>query len=198
MKRFILLLLLIAGILQMSALGQNDRSRVYARAGGNITFASFNGNNGPLMYMPSLNITPGLRVIQGTDFSLALTMPISFGKATNDFWTSYSEYGIDLPVMVEFDFGAATGNSKTSGNGVTVGAGIGWLYMGEYTYIDNQNIARTQSLEILGYRLNFGYSFGKDPTGSRTMVMATFGGTPMNQTKYTFSIGIYLVVGNRK
>jgi hypothetical protein len=181
----------------MRVIGQNDLPRLYFRGGGNLTFAMFGGSYGPAMFMPSLNLTPGLRIAQGTDFALAVTMPISWGKATNDFWISYSEYGVDLPLMVEFDFGSATGNSRTNRAGFTVGAGIGWLYMGEFPYIDSQNIARTESLQILGYRFNMGYSFGKDPTGDRTMIMMNFGGSPIYQ-RYTFSIGLYFIFGNRK
>jgi hypothetical protein len=198
MKRFRLFLLIIVVISRTPAIAQNQLPIFYSRAGANLTFASFNGNNGPLMFMPSLNITPGLRIIQGSDFALIATLPISWGKATNDFWLTYSEYGIDLPVMLEFNFGASTGNSKTSRTGITIGAGGGWLYMGEYPYIDNQNNARTESLEIWGYRFNLGYSFGRDPDGSRTMLMFNFGGSFFSNTRYTFSIGMYLIVGNRK
>jgi hypothetical protein len=198
MKQFLLLIYIITVISYKSAIGQNNLSRGYMRGGVSLTFASFNGNAGPVMFMPSLNLTPGLRIIQGTDFALTVTMPITVGKATNDFWLTYSEYGIDLPVMVELNFGAATANSKTSGNGITLGAGIGWLYMGEYQTIDDQNNIHNQSLEILGYRMNLGYSFGKDPSGSRTMVMITYGGSPVYLTRSTFSIGIYFLMGNRK
>jgi len=179
-------------------IAQSHLSLLYLRGGVNLTCSGYNNYTGPFFYMPSVNLTPGFRILQETDFALVMTMPVSIGKSTYDFWTDYSTYGIDVPVMLEFNLGASTGNSRTTGNGITIGAGAGYLNLGEYTYLDDSDMYQTRSMDFWGYRFCFGYSFGKDPNGDRTMVMINYGRSFTGPLKYTFTIGLYLIMGNRK
>jgi hypothetical protein len=147
--------------------------------------------------MPALNVTPGLRMIQGQDFALVLTMPVSVGISSDDY-ANVSYLALDLPVMLEFNFGPATGNSASGHPGVMIGAGAGYLIAGQYGDASNDAIYGTRQMDFWGWRLSFGMSFGKDPDGTRIMLAANYGRNFTADQKSMASLGLYFIMGNCK
>ncbi len=177
------------------AIAQKPASIGYFRCGLNLN--SSWPEKGRLFLFPAINLTPGLRILQGRDFAMALTLPISAGYSSDNYYhTGY--FGLDVPAMLEFNFGAAAGNSATSGLGFMLGAGAGYQIAGSYDNSSFDDEYRPGDMDFWGYRLNFGVSFGKDSTGDRTMVVANFGKSFTPDRKYTVSIGFYMILGNRR
>jgi hypothetical protein len=128
---------------------------------------------------------------------MVLTLPMSIGYSSDNYYhTGY--FGLDVPAMLEFNFGAAAGNSATSGVGFMLGAGAGYQAVGSYNNSTFDDEDRSSDMDFWGYRLNFGISLGKDPTGDRSMIAASFGKSFTRDKKYTISIGVCMILGNRK
>jgi hypothetical protein len=100
--------------------------------------------------------------------------------------------------MLEFDFGSSAGNSATSGAGFMIGAGIGYQAVGRYYDSNTDPESQDRHMDFWGYRLSLGFSVGKDSTGDRTLIACNFGKSLTPDKKYTASIGIYFILGNRK
>lgn len=178
------------------AIAQKPSSVGYFRAGLNLTFAAPQKGS-ELFVMPALNITPGLRMIQGQDFALVLTLPVSVGISSDDY-AHVTYLAVDLPAMLEFNFGPATGNSASGQPGFMVGAGAGYLIAGQYGDNTNDEIYGTRQLDFWGWRLSCGASFGKDTNGSRVMIAVNYGRNFTIDKKSMISLGFYLIMGNRK
>ena len=179
-----------------SALAQKPASIGYFRVGLNVSFAAPQKGS-DLFVMPALNITPGLRMIQGQDFALVLTLPVSVGISSDDY-AHVTYLAVDLPAMMEFNFGPATGNSASGQPGFMVGAGAGYLIAGQYGDNINDDVYGTRQLDFWGWRLSFGVSFGKEADGSRVMIAANYGRNFTVDKKSMFSLGLYFIMGNRK
>jgi hypothetical protein len=189
-------LLLFTLFFTFSAIAQKSASIGYFRLGANLNFAGpKEGDNGFTMW--AINVTPGLRMIQGQDFALVLAMPVSAGISTNDD-THVSHLAVDLPVMLEFNFGTATGNSASAHPGIMIGAGAGYLIGGQYGDASNDETYGTRQLDFWGWRLSFGICFGKDPDGTRIMLAASYGRNFTADKKSMASFGFYFIMGNRK
>jgi hypothetical protein len=195
MKIILTSLFMIVQLYGFPSMAQKPASIGYFRGGVNLNFSW--PENGKLFCIPAFNLTPGLRIVQGSDFAMVLTMPITVGYSSDNYYhTGYA--GLDVPVMLEFNFGAATGNSATSGVGFMIGAGAGYQDVGTYDNSISDYGTQKSDMDFWGYRLSFGISFGKDPTGDRTMITTSFGRSFTLDKKYTFSIGAYIILGNRK
>ena len=136
-------------------------------------------------------------MIQGQDFALVLTLPVSVGVSSDDY-AHVSYLAVDLPAMLEFNFGPATGNSASGQPGFMVGAGAGYLIAGQYGDNTNDEIYGTRQLDFWGWRLSCGVSFGKETDGSRVMIAANYGRNFTVDKKSMVSLGLYLIMGNRK
>jgi hypothetical protein len=193
MKIVLTSLYFFALLFSAPAIAQKPASIGYFRCGANLNFSW--PEKGKIFLIPAFNLTPGLRIIQGTDFAIVITLPVSIGYSSDNYYhTGY--FGLDVPAMLEFNFGAATGNSATSGVGFMLGAGAGYQAVGSYDNSSFNDEDQFSDMDFWGYRLSFGASFGKDPTGDRNMIVANFGQSLTQDRKYTISIGIYLILGN--
>ena len=182
--------------LACTAIAQKPASVGYFRVGLNLNFAAPQKGS-DLFVMPALNITPGLRLIEGQDFALVLAMPLSVGISSDDY-KHVTYLALDLPAMLEFHFGPATGNSVSCRPGFMLGAGAGYLVAGQYADYNNDPENPTRQLDFWGWRLSFGMSFGNDPDGTRVMIAASIGGNFTADQKSMSYIGLYFIMGNRK
>ena len=196
MKKFNPFPILILLLFNISANAQKPASIGYFRLGANLNFASPEKGS-DLFVMPALNVTPGLRMIQGQDFALVLTMPVSVGISSDDY-AHVTYLAVDLPAMLEFNFGPATGNSASGQPGFMIGAGAGYLIAGQYADTNDDPENTTRQLDFWGWRLSFGVSFGKDPDGTRVLLAANYGRNFTVDKKSMISIGLYFIMGNRK
>jgi hypothetical protein len=195
MKLVPVYIIMITGLCCSSVVAQKPASIGYFRGGANLNFSW--PEQGKLFCIPAFNLTPGLRIVQGTDFALVLTLPISAGYSSDNYYhTGY--IGLDIPAMLEFNFGAATGNSATSGVGFMLGMGAGYQTVGTYDNSSFNDEVEYSEMDFWGSRFSFGISFGKDPSGDRSMIIAGYGKSFTVDKKYTISIGAYIILGNRK
>jgi hypothetical protein len=196
MKKFNLYTFLIFIFFSNSPMAQKPASIGYFRLGANLNFAAPEKGN-DVFVMPALNITPGLRMIQGQDFAMVLALPVSVGISSDDY-AHVTYLAVDLPAMLEFNFGPATGNSASRQPGFMFGAGAGYLIAGEYADANDDPENTTRQLDFWGWRLSFGVSFGKDTDGTRILLAANYGRNFTVDKKSMFSIGLYAIMGNRK
>lgn len=193
---------ILIAIFSSSSFAQKKyESNVYLRAGLTLFFPW--ESHGDELFFPSLSIAPGFRIVQGNDFALIATLPVSAGIVLNTWNDSY--FGFDVPAMLELHFASATGNSLKNRAGFMLGAGAGYHFAGDYRYpyhydYEDPNLYEYRQLDFWGYRLMAGVSFGKDATGAgdRLMILGQFGQSLASEKKYTIGIGIYGIVGNRK
>lgn len=160
--------------------------------------------DGPVF--PAFTFSPGVRIVQGSDFALVASLPLSVGIAFAEM--DYSYLGIDVPAMLEFHFGSATGNTNKTA-GFMLGAGAGYQYAGEtynpymvgYDDYDYWDTATVHQLDFWGYRLQAGVTFGKEREGQygdRSMILLQYGRSLASDKKYTIGVGFYMSVGNRR
>lgn len=202
MKRLYFLIPVLFLSLSFSSIAQKKyASNVYVRLGGSLFFPW--ESQGNALFFPALTIGPGFRIIQGTDFALIASLPISAGAVFNTYNESY--FGFDAPAMLEMHFGSATGNSKDKSAGFVLGAGAGYHFTGDYRYpyyydYENPDYYEYRQLDFWGYRLLAGVSFGKDRTGSgdRGMIAVQYGRSLASDKKYTIGVGLYGIIGNTK
>ncbi|MGE5107902.1 MAG: hypothetical protein ACM3H8_10180, partial [Sphingobacteriales bacterium] len=114
----------------------------------------------------AITISPGLRLIQGKDFALSLTAPISIGASSRS--NTYLDLGVDLPAMLETHFGSATGNQDKVSLGGILGAGVAYHY--SKNYYDSFDDVK---VSFGGYRFHGGISFSKDDNGDRFLILAS-------------------------
>ena len=69
-------------------IAQKPASIRYFRGGPNLHI--FGSEQSSLFVFPALNLTPGLRIIQGRDFALVMTMPISVGYSSDHHGRSFT------------------------------------------------------------------------------------------------------------
>jgi hypothetical protein len=199
MKRIILIGLILMSFFQTVS-AQKPASLIYFRIGGSF-FVSWK-NDFKAFYIPAVTVVPGFRLIQSKDFALTISAPVSIGPSFKVFEKSY--WGVDLPALMELHIGSSAGNSGTSNIGFMLGAGVAYHYAGKYkeddSYIYNNGIGNilVDELSFAGYRFIAGISFGKNKSGDRGLITATFGKDFDHEKDFVTGIGIAFILGNRK
>lgn len=200
-KKLVIILSVLLGLFASSESVSQKKyaSVVYVRAG--LTAFVPWEEHGETLFFPGLTIGPGLRIIQGRDFALVATLPVTVGAAFAE-W-DYSYLGVDVPAMLECHFGSSTGNTDKP-MGFMLGAGVGYHYAGEYyyDYYDydyEDHDGENRQLDFWGLRLAAGVTFGKDQAGNgdRMMIMAQYSKNLASEKKYTAGLGFYLSLGNK-
>jgi hypothetical protein len=183
----IILQVLLLQLIFFPVIAQEDRDeRAYLRAGVNL-FTTWSGNQDPFV-MGTFNIAPGFQLIKGRDVSATITLPLSAGGAFREIGNSY--FGMDVPAMLEFHFGSATGENRRSKLGLMLGGGAGYIL----TAIEDEYTGRTRSIDFWGLRFHTGISFGKLGSAGKGMVIASFGKSFTGNTKYTLGLGLAVIL----
>lgn len=193
MKKVIFLFSCLLFTLLFSATAQK-RDIFYFRFGGNIFFSG-NKEKGPFFF-PALSFAPGIRIAQSKDFALVLAAPISIGSS---FRSSNSSYlGIDAPATLEFNFGSAAGNNENSHFGFILGAGAGYHYAGNYADTYTDPFSDFRHFDFWGYRLESGFTFGKEGNGSQVMILFNYGRGFTAEKRTMIGAGLVFTMGNIK
>jgi hypothetical protein len=133
---------------------------------------------------PAFTLTTGIHLIRKQTFSITLDVPLSVGGYK-------SIYGLaDLPVMLDLNIGAASGNSDAV-LGLRVGTGIG----ASLSEIGNRY--GSMDKPIVGYewgvRCNFGVVLGSKKSNDKFMLLYTFRSDREPGTGNLFGLGIHLI-----
>ena len=159
----------------------------YLRLGLSLFTSWLSNDDDKVVIFPALTVTPGLNLVQGKNFSAAITFPISVGFSikTNTY------FGVDLPGMFEINIGSAAGNNENSNLGFMLGAGGAYHYSENY-YLDDYDRVKS---DFWGYRFHFGVSWGKDFSGDKTLLLVSYGRGISDNRKNIIGIGIFMVMG---
>jgi hypothetical protein len=146
-----------------------------------------------IAFFPGITVGAGIRMIQGKDFELILSAPITFGATLK----SHVFAGFDLPAMIDLNIASAAHNNSESKLGFVVGAGVAYFYITNY-YDDE--IPEKIHIEFWDWRFQSGISlgrfgenrlftvsYGRSMTGNNGHVFgmhaqASFGGTKRSKT----------------
>jgi len=140
---------------------------------------------------PAFTVTPGLRLVQNKNFTLALNFPLSAGGT----FRSDTFLGIDLPAMLSLHFGSAAANNDNSKLGFILGAGA--AYMDVVNFYDNVNFEKVRT-EFWGYRFNAGVSFKADRNqGGVPAIIFSFGRSVNGKDAYMVGIGLHFILSNK-
>jgi hypothetical protein len=180
--------------LSLISTAQKPASNFYFRVGGNL-FVSWQ-KDGESFFLPTINATPGLRLVQSKDFALTVTAPVSVGP----FFKSGSNitYGADFPAMVELSLASATGNAEKAELGLLIGAGFSYHLLGRYRDSNEPSgtVNTWKSADFWGLRFNAGISFGKSKSGDRGILIGGFGESVTSDKRYIVSLGLAYIIGN--
>lgn len=130
-----------------------------------------NKPGGDLIFFPGLTVAPGLRLMQGDNFVMTLSTPLSFGLSGR----TISYFGIDVPAMIDVSFGSAAGNTSHSKVGVVLGAGWAYLYAENVSTDLSTGVQGFSSADFYGPRVQVGLSFASGGDRSAPMVMFSYG-----------------------
>ena len=138
-----------------------------------------------ILFFPGITISPGIRMIQGKEFALTLSTPITFGATfKSDTWA-----GFDLPAMVDFSIASAADNDLKSKLGFVVGAGVAYFYA--TNYYDEELFEKVHT-EFWGWRFQSGISLGK--FGEKCLLLFSYGRSMSGNNGHVFGIHIQLIL----
>ena len=185
------------------AFAQSESKLLYVRAGLSL-FVAENKPGSDLIFFPGFTLAPGMRLMNGNNFALSLSSPISIGWSGRN----VSYFGFDAPIMFDISLGSAAGNPDKSNFGVILGAGLAYLYAENVSTDYNTGLQGFSSADFTGPRFQLGFSFGKDQDNSAPMVMFSYGrswtstgdgfGRGSLGPGHVWGVSIQLVMGRKK
>ena len=190
-KLFLLAIICLGNSTQIRA---QKRSPFSLSAGISLFVGSKTGSGTTLL--PSITVGPGVKFLQAQDFSIALDVPVTAG------WNFKhgTYFGIDVPAMINFQFGSAAGNNENAKFGIIAGAGAGYTNFANYHEITTTPILTTSitaHTEFWGYRLKLGASFKPDAESSFVpSVVLNFGKSINGNGGYVFGISLLAIMMN--
>jgi hypothetical protein len=199
MRKVICLLLFCSGVLTgVFAQNQSDtalkaadglktkKGLAYFRGG--ISFLlPFTQQGNPVVF-PGVTIAPGLRLIQNDQFIMSLSVPITaWGTFKYDYLL-----GIDIPFMLDFTIGSATGENQKNSSGFVVG--IGYAYMDAVNNYDSGEGIYKRS-EFWGWRVQVGIDIGKENAeNDRDILFLSYGRSLADRRFWMVGIGVQLMI----
>ena len=165
---------------------ERKRQILYLRLGVSLLFP-INRESNPVIF-PALTIVPGIRILEENNFIVSLSAPISLmGTFKTDLLL-----GIDLPLMLDFSFGAATANKNLSTVGFVAGAGM--AYIDAVNNYDNTD-GYYKRANFWGYRLQFGIDVGKENVGNdRDILFLTYGRSLTDRRNWMIGISFQVML----
>ncbi len=191
MRRILFITLLTVTAITTTA--QKYQSPLYLRGGFSL-FASWVTYD-HTVFFPGISVAPGIRLIQGDDMAVALSAPLTIGASFKNHDNTF--LGLDLPVMMEFNFGTATGNASKPKAGFMLGAGIAFHHAGRYERDLFGDEISYEQVSFFGYRAIAGISFNKEKDGSAPMITFSWGKPFNHVNKALIGIGASFILGNR-
>jgi len=158
----------------------------YFRVGASLLIP-FNQQSDPVIF-PALTFVPGIRILEENNFIVSLSVPISLmGTFKTDLLL-----GIDVPVMLDFSFGAAAANNNRSTVGFVAGAGM--AYIDAVNNYDNME-GYLKRADFWGYRLQFGIDIGKENEGNdRDIIFLTYGRSLADRRNWMIGISFQMML----
>lgn len=128
----------------------------------------FNQQGNPVIF-PGLTLAPGIRVFQTDNFIFSLSVPITtWGTFKYDYLL-----GIDLPIMIDVNIGAAAAGDQRSGMGYILG--IGYAYTDAVNNYDGKEGIYRRS-DFWGLRIEFGIDIGiENNDNDRDILFVNYG-----------------------
>lgn len=147
----------------------------------------FNQQGNPIIF-PGLTVAPGLRVFQTNNFIFSLNVPITtWGTFKYDYLL-----GIDLPIMIDVNIGAAAAGEQRSGMGFIVG--IGYAYTDAVNNYDGEEGIYRRS-DFWGWRLEFGIDIGKEnQDNDRDILFVHYGRSLADRRFWMVGIGLQVML----
>lgn len=196
------LLTLVCLTVSACAFAQSESKLLYVRAGLSLLVAE-NKPGSDLIFFPGFTLAPGMRLMNGDNFALSLSAPLSLGFSGRN----VSYFGFDAPIMFDISLGSAAGNPDDSKFGVIMGAGLAYLYA-ENVSTDSYGTQRFSSADFTGPRFQLGFSFKKEPDNTAPMVLFSYGRSWTSTGKgfgrgsfgdgHVWGVSIQLVMGRKK
>jgi hypothetical protein len=142
-----------------------------------------------IAFFPGITVSPGIRMIQGKDFALTLSAPITFGATLkSDIYA-----GFDLPAMIDLSIASAADNDPKSKLGFVVGAGVAYFYI---TNNYDEGIPEKIHTEFWGWRFQSGISLGN--FGGKSLFLVSYGRIMTGNKGLVFGLLGQAIVGRAK
>ncbi len=139
--------------------------------GGVSLFMAENKPGSDLIFFPGFTLAPGMRLMNGDNFALSLSAPLSIGWSGRN----VSYFGFDAPIMFDISLGSAAGNPDKSNFGVIMGAGLAYLYAENVSTDYTTGLQEFSSADFSGPRFQLGFSFDKEDDNGAPMVLFSYG-----------------------
>jgi hypothetical protein len=176
---------------------------LYVRGGVSL-FIAENKPGSDLIFFPGFTVAPGMRLMNGDNFAVSLSAPLSIGWSGRN----VSYFGFDAPIMFDISLGSAAGNPDKSNFGVIMGAGLAYLYAENVSTDYTTGLQEFSSADFTGPRFQFGISFNKQYDNSAPIVLFSYGrswtstghgfGRGSLGPGHLWGISIQLVMGRKK
>jgi hypothetical protein len=162
MRQFFTLIFVACFLLSPITKAQSKKSNYFAHSAGFIFFGATEYFSAGVVYSPRINfliLSEKSTFSVGTHLGLGANFNYSSDSRGNS--SSSSSYAVDLPLMIEYNFGnAATRNANTKFGGFA-GAGYGWhnATRGFFTTYTGSAQPEDADLHISGLAVNAGFRF---------------------------------------
>ena len=190
MKKFIFLYVFS---LLIAIFGTAQKRSVFNFSGGLSLLAGWKNNEGNTL-LPSITLSPGIKFIQSKNFALVVDLPVTAG------WNfkKGTYFGIDVPLMLNLNFGSAAANNDSARFGILIGAGLGYTNLANYEVVNTSPITQTHitgHTEFWGYRFKLGASFNaRKNNGNAPAIVFNFGKSINSNQGYLAGISLLLML----